>query len=1002
MDASTSDKALVPVWDGRHETWHHFLVEVKWTLSSMKPSERPLLAARLIRKNLQSGPAPLVQLLYKLDPDDFRNEEDVARLIRFLEDSPLNKQPLPEAGNRIGAYYRRLHRKPHESVRQYIVREEKIHDDMLKALQRLLRERELDFEQYECTIDELKEFVGMKDGASVYFEDAASAGHSVSEPGGNPFDADISSVRDSDRDLDGERESTSRTERISGHESQTPKVKAGKGKDLLQRLMEKGLMPLSALDVIRGWLLLETCIPGDENGKRMVKAATRNKLTYQEIRSALMNMYEDNLGGSRAYRGHNYVMEGDYGWEESTEGHQEADEIYYQGHEEWPNDSWQSGECSETAWNQTEWDEGIWPEENEDQGTEVNTEELQALMQAQDEAEQAHRDLQLMMAETNRNLSDARKAVAAATKDRGWGAGPQQKGRMTSTYPNKGKGKFKGKNQQEAHWFQGKGQRFGPTNKGYRHPGFGKKGAPPFSKSFNHKGGKGGSQYVLDADYELLTLDVENDVMHSEQPPSSQTKSEKEQLFPCEAIIDTGATASAGGHQAVTQLCAAISRARPSTQISVFQSDRPWFRYGSGTWGQALFRVRIQVPPKEISIFALPSEGVPVLIGMRELMALDVLIACKSAKGLVAGECVTFRRTKKLHNILDFLQHVFPSSPQGIVHAPSSSTTSTPSSILSQGKDRRRERNVRFHDMDTKNTSQELHVLELSYDVDEEEIDEEWDHAFFFQSNEEDQNKQNHSEHLGITAEQWQHLSGQSISVDFCETKEAIMSDLKDMVKSAVKEAMEKEKSSGESSKGKTKNKGKITYDSTRRQGVDLRDPRAQVTQWPCFGKHQETRSGNRFGHWAECQKCGLRLMYEPEITAPGESTKTNLPQNVTEALEKMRSSGWTAEEITSRQIKSMIEITAREKALIKNPKKGVVKVSQGYIKDTKNIAETKNVPILENDAGTNRQTKKGKSETPEIQQIGSEDEASLCSFEAVENLEEKSKGRKERPQEAE
>ena len=90
-EQSSESRATVPVWDGRHESWNHFLVEVKWTLSSMKPAERPLLAARLVRQNLKAGPPSLVQLLYKLDPDDFRKESDVARLIQFLETSPLNK-----------------------------------------------------------------------------------------------------------------------------------------------------------------------------------------------------------------------------------------------------------------------------------------------------------------------------------------------------------------------------------------------------------------------------------------------------------------------------------------------------------------------------------------------------------------------------------------------------------------------------------------------------------------------------------------------------------------------------------------------------------------------------------------------------------------------------------------------------------------------------------------------------------------------------------------------
>ncbi|CAK9015947.1 unnamed protein product, partial [Durusdinium trenchii] len=388
--ASEGTDRTVPVWDGRHETWHHFLVEVKWTLSAMKATERPLLAARLIKRNLQAGPAPLVQLLYKLDPSEFREEQDVDRLIRFLESSPLNKQPLPEAGNRIGAYYRRLHRKRHESVRQYIVREEKVHDDMLKALQRLLRERELDFEQYDCSIAELKEFCGMKDGASVYFEDGASFA-SPSEAGTNPFD-------------EGETESS--------------------------------------------WLLLETCIPGDENGKRMVKAATRNKLTYQEIRSALTNMYEDSQSSQHRHsgKGYHFMMDqsGDDDYWQQFGDHYEDDEsgFYHSWDDEsWQDLQWQAFESEPSIWAQVDWHENDWqtPEEEHDPSEPgAASEDFKVLFQAQEEAEKHHRELQIMMAENDRNLAEARRAVAAATEDRGWGAGPQQgKGRMTTTYPGK-------------------------------------------------------------------------------------------------------------------------------------------------------------------------------------------------------------------------------------------------------------------------------------------------------------------------------------------------------------------------------------------------------------------------------------------------------------------------------------------------------------------------------------------------------------------------------------
>ena len=73
----------VPIWDGRPESFQHFIYEVKWTLTSSRAEDKALLAAKIIRKALQSGQPTLVQLMYKLDPEDFRSESDVQKLITF-------------------------------------------------------------------------------------------------------------------------------------------------------------------------------------------------------------------------------------------------------------------------------------------------------------------------------------------------------------------------------------------------------------------------------------------------------------------------------------------------------------------------------------------------------------------------------------------------------------------------------------------------------------------------------------------------------------------------------------------------------------------------------------------------------------------------------------------------------------------------------------------------------------------------------------------------------
>lgn len=61
-----------------------------------------------------------------------------------------------------------------------------------------------------------------------------------------------------------------------------------KKRDLLE-MLGKGLIPLAALDIIRGWMVLEAT-SSTEYDTSLIKASTQNKLGYQEIRSALLSM----------------------------------------------------------------------------------------------------------------------------------------------------------------------------------------------------------------------------------------------------------------------------------------------------------------------------------------------------------------------------------------------------------------------------------------------------------------------------------------------------------------------------------------------------------------------------------------------------------------------------------------------------------------------------------------------------------------------------------------
>lgn len=146
--------------------------------------------------------------------------------------------------------------------------------------------------------------------------------------------------------------------------------------------------------------------------------------------------------------------------------------------------------------------------------------------------------------------------------------------------------------------------------------------------------------------------------------------------------------------------------------------------------------------------------------------------------------------------------------------------------------------------------------------------------------------------------------------------------DLKAEVRKAVQEALSEELPKiVPKSKAKT-TKNKTEYDETRRVGPDPRDPRASKSQWPCFGTHAPTSNGNRFGRWEECHRCAHRLSYIPAVNAPAQSTHVDLPQNVVEALARLRSDGWTPEDVTTAQVKAMTVIVAKEYQLLKTKKK--------------------------------------------------------------------------------
>ncbi|CAE7823229.1 CACNA1B, partial [Symbiodinium necroappetens] len=627
------------------------------------------------------------------------------------------------------------------------------------------------------------------------------------------------------------------------------KTKPPRGKDLLERLMEKGLMPLSALDVIRGWMILEMSTSTEEE-RRIVKAATRNRLGYQEVKQALLAMYEDRgKGGGRPFAAGKSAMWG--------EMETEADAVYAGAG--MPAHMYYTDEHSSQGWWPNEYDWGYYgeeqpweeeePEWTADTPDEPNDEVYAQLREEQQDIEQQRRDLEAMMAENDRNLAEARKAVANAARDRGWHGNVQQRQqRPTSTYMTKGKGKNgKGKAgksakmAEEAHWMGAKKGFKGPP---FKSKGKGQgKGSLPWGQSFFTEG----PTLIEDAEFFTTTSADDN--------PNGPKDNDGNQLKATEGLVDTGATATAGGQTAVERLCAAVAAARPELKVTIHESVRPYFRYGSGKWGRALYKVSLSWKNNVVNLFALPSEGVPVLVGMRELK----IFVDNSDYKKAPLRWITIGNEPKIPGL------------------PSDSA---------------------------------------------------------------------------------------SMAASSSEMKEAIRTVVREEVEKTVREtirdALAEENGSRGATKGGRKKKGEATvYDETRKMGGDERDPRRGPDQWPCYGRHIASRGANRYGRWEECGKCGYRMGYTPAVNAPAESTRTNLPMNVTEALERLRQSGIPADEVEIKQIKNMIDIVAKEKRLLATRKTQTAKAKaradgkarspredmDGYIK----VDEAEDQPVNEN-----------------------------------------------------
>ena len=227
---------------------------------------------------------------------------------------------------------------------------------------------------------------------------------------------------------------------------------------------------------------------------------------------------------------------------------------------------------------------------------------------------------EVLVAEANRTLAQARSAVASAKQNC---IGFFHPSNVSSSRKSKGKGKVKGKSKDSSCVICGRSDHF------WRLSGYGK-GCKNGSRTFYL-----GAAWCFDSElFETVVLQAD-------------------------FVLDCGATETAGGVEAAQILVDAVTQGFLILASKWTDSlDRPWFLFVNGHWDRALSRVWLLTPMGWISMCTLEAENVPVLACMNLLGNHDTSFRRNEffvydAEG--HARRVPLRRSPSGHRILDLL-----------------------------------------------------------------------------------------------------------------------------------------------------------------------------------------------------------------------------------------------------------------------------------------------------------------------------------------------------------
>ena len=379
-----------------------------------------------------------------------------------------------------------------------------------------------------------------------------------------------------------------------------------------------------------------------------------------------------------------------------------TNEMMYSYDDEWDGDDWWGHDAMyhddswDDGWGHYDWDEAYYTEPHEtSQADQPGAEDDVAIKEAQ----QAEKVAESLLADAQRTWTEAQRATQALRRDRGFGqhVGPQSHqvprgpcfichgphharecpDRSHPGYHNskgygkrKGKGNYMAEYEEYTNFFTSKGK------------GKGKKGknahwldAQLWSKGKSKGKNKSSSAalrpsvnaYMFTGGVEMLDFKELNSA-------SSVSKLRDEQ-----GLIDCGATASAGPLVAVESLISSVLAKDRQANIEVQQSARPYFRFGNGQWGRALYRVvitsNVSGSSQQFKLFALPnppelhhpgfdkSTLVPILVGMDHLggatgMTIDFPTGMAMDSFKTDFQAYQLPSNKKGHYLLDIVEYL--------------------------------------------------------------------------------------------------------------------------------------------------------------------------------------------------------------------------------------------------------------------------------------------------------------------------------------------------------